>query len=241
MRSLAIRSKALEPDVNVGDFRVRVAGEKRARMRERLIAATMDAYLTTDPGRHPVIDDVIGIAGVSRGTFYKYFDSLDEVLPEIGRRMANEMLDSFELLFGPIDDAAVRIAAGPLMGLARSAMEPRHAAFISRVDFTEYLGGKDRPSQVVARSFLDGRERGVLKFESIDAAIDVVIGTTVEGARRILRTRKLDGGYIREVATMVMLALGVPRKTAERAVGQAWQRLQQSSDSLPWWKPVRSA
>lgn len=205
-------------------------------MRERLIAATMDAYLFCDTGRQPVIDDVIRVAEVSRGTFYKYFDALDEVLAEIGTRMADEMLTSFSRIFGPGVDAAVRVAAGPLMALARAAMEPRHGAFISRVDFIDYLAGPDPRHHLVERSLIAGREAGVLRFDSMQAAVDVVIGLSVEGARRILRSRSLDEDYIREMATMVMLALGMPRRSAERAVTEAWKHLQQAADHLPWWQ-----
>lgn len=222
----------------VEDFRVRAAAEKRDRMRARLIAATMDAYLDAGSGRPPVIDDVIRVAEVSRGTFYKYFDSLDEVLAEIGRRMADEMLSSVERIFASVDDAAVRTAAGPLMAMARAAMEPRHGAFIARVDFIDFLGGQDPRSLIVKRSLSDGRAQGRLKFDSLDAAIDLVIGVSVEGARRILKTGLLDGAYIRETATLVMLGLGMTRKGAERAVADAWQHLQKSSTELHWWKPV---
>lgn len=237
----ASRSRLASPakhDESGDDFRVRVAGEKRARMRERLITATMDAYLRAEPGRHPVIDDVIRVAEVSRGTFYKYFDALDEVLAEIGRRVADEMLASFSLIFGDCDDAAVRVASGPLMALARSAMEPRHGAFVSRVDFIDYLAGPDPRHHLVEHSLVAGRNAGVLKFDSLPAAVDVIIGLSVEGARRILRTRTLDGAYIREMATMVLLALGMPRRAAEQAVSKAWLRLQQSTQHLPWWQPV---
>ena len=220
------------------DFRVRVAAEKRDRMRARLIAATMDAYLDAGTGRPPVIDDVIRVAEVSRGSFYKYFDSLDEVLAEIGRHMADEMLSSVERLFAGVDDAAVRTAAGPLMAMARAAMEPRHAAFIARVDFIDFLGGVDPRSLIVKRSLDDGRAQGRLKFESLDAAVDLVVGVSLEGARRILKTGVLDGAYIRETATLVMLGLGMPRKAAERTVAAAWQHLQKSAAELHWWKPV---
>ena len=220
------------------DFRVRAAAEKRERMRARLIAATLDAYLVAGNGRPPVIDDVIRIAEVSRGSFYKYFDSLDEVLAEIGRQMADEMLASVDRLFAGVDDAAVRTAAGPLMAMARAAMEPRHAAFIARVDFIDFLGGEDPRSQIIKRSLAEGRAQGRLKFESLAAAIDLVVGASLEGARRILKTRVLDGAYIRETATMVMRGLGLPRRNAERTVDAAWQHLEKSRAELHWWKPV---
>lgn len=220
------------------DFRVRSAADKRDRMRARLVAATMDAYLDAGVGHPPVIDDVIRIAEVSRGTFYKYFDSLDEVLAGIGRRMADEMLSSFERLFAGVEDGAVRSAAGPLMAMARAAMEPRHGAFITRVDFIDFFGGEDPRSPIVRRCLADGRAQGRLKFDSLDAAVDLVIGVSVEGARRILKTRVPDAGYIRETAILVMLGLGLPRRDAERAVAASWRHLQDNAARLHWWKPI---
>ncbi len=238
----SLQEDSLAPgDDATGDHRSRVASEKRTRMRERLIVATMDAYLEVDPSRHPVIDDVIRIAEVSRGTFYKYFDALDAVLTEIGQRTADEMLGTYEEVYGPVDDAAVRVAAGPVMALARAAMEPRHAAFISRVDFIDFLDSADPRRRQVETSLSEARAQGVLTFDALDAAVDVVIGCSVEGARRVLRHRMLDGAYIRELSTMVMRALGMPREQAVEAVSGAWTRLQQSAARLHWWKPVSAA
>ncbi len=179
-------------------------------------------------------------AEVSRGTLYKYFDSLDEVLAEIGQRTAAEMLSSFEQLFDGIADAAVRTAAGPLMAMARAAMEPRHAAFISRMDFIAFMAGQDPRSLIVSRCLEDGRLQGRLKFESLDAAIDPVIGVSVEGARRVLKTGALDPATLRETTTLVLLGLGLTRKAAELAVGQAWLHLQiqARASARHWWKPV---
>lgn len=235
---------SIKPDLNtypLEDHRVRVAEQKRERMRERLIDATMAAYLGCESGRHPVVDDVIRLAEVSRGSFYKHFDAIDEVFAEIGRRMAQEMLVSYVHLAAPLTDGAARIALGPLMALARSAMEPRHAAFITRVDYIEFLASAQPGSNLVALSLQDGRERGALHFDSIDAAVDLVIGPSLEGARRILRTRTLDGAYIRGLAAMVLRGLGVAPADADGAVAQAWQRLADESASLHWWQPLSPA
>lgn len=227
-------------DLASADFRVRAAAEKRLRMRERLIAATLEAYLDAAPGWHPVIDDVIRAADVSRGTFYKYFDALDEVLAEIGQRMADEMLSSFEALYADVADGAVRSAAGPLMAMARAAMEPRHAAFIARVDFIDFFAGEDPRRLIVQRCLSEGRAQGRLSFSSLDAAVDLVIGVSVEGARRVLKTPTLGAACIHETAVMVMLGLGLPRVGAEQAVAQAWQHLQKQAASLHWWKPLKA-
>src|SRR3546814_6029616 len=56
---------------NPEDFRIRVAADRRERMRARLLDAVLDLYQPGRGGAHLVIDDVIQTAGVSRGTFYK--------------------------------------------------------------------------------------------------------------------------------------------------------------------------
>ncbi len=238
MNSRPVPRDPPEGEQPLADHRHRVARERRARMRERLIAATMDVYSQSTGGRRPVIDDVIRAAHVSRGTFYKYFDTLDEVLSEIGRSMASDMLQSFERLFGPLDDGAVMLATGPLMALVRAAMDPAHGAIISDAELVDRISGDDPRRQLVFRSLNYGRQQGVFEFESIEAAFDLVIGTSVEGARRISRTGQLDGAYIRETVLMLLLGLGMERPAARRAVATAWQRLQSASEHLPWWKPV---
>jgi AcrR family transcriptional regulator len=220
------------------NHRHRVARERRARMRERLIAATMDVYSQNTGGRRPVIDDVIRAADVSRGTFYKYFDTLDEVLAEIGRNTANEMLFSFDRLFGPLNDGAVMLATGPLMALARAAMDPPHGAIISHADMVDHISGDDPRRQLVYKSLKNGREQGVFQFDAIEVAFDLVIGTSVEGTKRISRTGQFDGAGIRETVVMILLGLGMERPAARSAVDQAWQLLQGASEQLHWWKPV---
>lgn len=223
------------------DHRSRVAEARRAAMRERLIDATMAAYAAGDPTGHPVVDDVIRHAGVSRGSFYKHFDAVDAVFAVIGQRMAQEMLVSYSHLVAPLQDSAARVALGPLMALTRAAMEPRHGAFIARVDFFDFLSSDMPRTRLVAMSLQDGRQHGALDFKSIDAATDLVIGISLEGARRILRTGTLDGAYIRELTGMVLRGLGVPPADADLAVGLAWRRLVEASDTLHWWKPVSPA
>jgi AcrR family transcriptional regulator len=215
-----------------------MAEQKRERMRERLIDATLAAYLPCEPGRHPVVDEVVRAAGVSRGSFYKHFDAIDEVFDIIGRRMVQDMLASYSRLATPLADSAARVALGPLMALTRTAMEPSHGAFVARVDFIELLTGELQHSRLVELSMLDSRRRGLLQFDSIDAAVDLVVGVSLEGARRILRKRTLDSAYIRELTGMVLRGLGVTPAAAESAVAKAWRRLSDESATLHWWKPL---
>ncbi|CAN7759166.1 TetR/AcrR family transcriptional regulator [Pseudorhodoferax sp. LjRoot39] len=221
------------------DFRSRVAAEKRERMRERLVEATLQAYAGSTPGLRPVIDDVVRVAGVSRGSFYKYFDSIEEILPELGQRMADDMVDTFQRLFGDIADPAVRIAVGPLLSLCRSAMDPTHVACTASVDFGAYFATGRLHGMVVTDQLLAARQAGVLHFESLEAAIDLAIGASMEGSRRVQRLPRLDAAYATALARGVLCGLGMTRAAARRAADQAWQLLMQRCATLPWWRPAQ--
>src|SRR3546814_15965266 len=72
---------------NPEDFRIRVAADRRERMRARLLDAVLDLYQPGRGGAHLVIDDVIQTAGVWCGTFYKYFESADNDVVGVGELM----------------------------------------------------------------------------------------------------------------------------------------------------------
>ncbi|MDB5868492.1 MAG: hypothetical protein JWP96_824 [Polaromonas sp.] len=236
LRSNAVE-KSDEDDAEILDFRTRVGAQKRARMRERLLAATFEAHAGSAPGTRPVIDDVIRVAGVSRGTFYKYFESLDEILPELGQRMAEEMVATYQQLFGDVADPAVRTAGGPLLALSRAAMEPARVAFTSKVDFVQYFNHGDLHGMEVKTCLLQAREAGALNFDSLDAAIDFSIGAVLEGTRRIQHAPGLDAAYAQQLTVMILRGLGMEPVAAGQAAAQAWQVLTKQSAALAWWQP----
>lgn len=221
------------------DFRSRVAAEKRVRMRERLVDATLQAYAGSAPGLRPVIDDVVRVAGVSRGSFYKYFDSIEDILPELGQRMADEMVTTFQRLLGDVADPAVRTAAGPLLSFCRSAMDPAHVACTSSVDFDVYFGTGQLHGMAVTDQLQAARQAGVLRFESLEAAIDLAVGATLEGSRRVQRMPKLDTVHALALTAGILCGLGMARAPAQRAANEALRLLLQRCADLPWWRPAQ--
>jgi AcrR family transcriptional regulator len=223
------------------DFRSRVARERRQRMRERLLRAAQTAYLHCPPGRSPVIDDVVRLAEVSRGSFYKHYDTLDALLAEIGQHSAVDMIATFERLFGAVSNPSVRVAAGPLMALARAVMDPAHGAVIAHADRAELLDSDDPRRQLVVTALNQGLATGVFSFTALESACDLVMGTTLEGCRRLAQSRRLDGAYLRETVAMVLIGLGLSRPAAQAAVAEAWQLLLAASDQLTWWQALQLA
>jgi AcrR family transcriptional regulator len=60
--------------------------ERKARTRRRLVEATVS--LLRDRGlSRASVDDIVGAAGVAKGTFYLYFDSKDAVISAVAQRL----------------------------------------------------------------------------------------------------------------------------------------------------------
>ena len=220
-----------------GDHRVRVAKIRRERMRARLLKSVMVVYPEGTDSSPAVIDDVVRHADVSRGTFYKYFDSLNQAVEELGSQLASEMTEGSNELYYDLTDAPMRTATGFMTYLVRAFADHRWGAFLSHMGL---LSG-DNP---MVRNIIEDIERGIATGDysvaSPSAASDVLIGAKVEAVRRII-TGTEDLAYIQAVTTMVLRSFGMPKVKSIRTVEKAFaQIMKQGPERLDWWMPIDS-
>ena len=121
----------LESSVAI-DHRPRVAAERRARMRRKLVESALLVF--ADKGVDAsVIEDVIAAAGVSRGTFYNYFRTNGELLAAAIDELGNEVVDLIESRVKATPSPAARLITGLRLYLEASRRFPLFAKFIARV------------------------------------------------------------------------------------------------------------
>lgn len=222
-------AEPLPPASQTEDHRQRAARRRRESMRQRLLQAALDVFLQSDMIQPPVIDDVIRRAQVARGTFYKYFVSLEQVLEALGQQMADAMLDRYTEVFRELHDPAARLAAGPLLSLTQAAQQPRRVNFTARVNYVDFLSRNPRVSQVISDCLEQARASGVARVASLEAMTDLIIGTTLEGCRRLLHA---DAGgapesqaYIDALVLMMLQACGLTPARARQAIARAQVQL----------------
>jgi len=218
----------------VVNFRVRVARERRARMRARLLGATMDVCAVANSQGPAVIDDVIRAAKVSRGTFYKHFDSLEQALAELGAQLADETVEGLRVMYEKVDDPLHRTASGPQLMMIHSIVDPIWGRFVAH---TDHLTSESAFISAIRENTIVGRERGIFRYSSLEAAIDLQFGATREGVRHMISTRNDRKGYMQDLCVMNLMALGVAHKRAIAAVRSAAEDIMVRGPSLPWWKP----
>ena len=216
------------------DHRVRVAREKRERMRAHLL----DSVLVVYPGKPgqglAVIDDVIRVAKVSRGTFYKYYPSLEEAVGELGAKLADEMVAAIGALYDTLEDPVQRSATAFQLYLSRAIIEPKWGVFVAHLN---HLNPDDQLMNHVTADFTNGAKAGVYDIHSIDVAVRLLIGAMIEGIKGIIEGSG-SRAYIEAMAGMVLRSLGVAPKVADKAVAAAARRLhREAPGKLPWWRP----
>jgi AcrR family transcriptional regulator len=231
-----IAEQSSDMDGGESDFRVRVAREKRERMRSRLLNAIMKIG-SENKGRGPtVIDEVVQEAKVSRGTFYKYFDTLEEAISELGRILTDDMVVTLRRMLDEVEDPAFRISCAVQIMMVHAALDHAWGGFVSH---TGHLSEDSFLVEAMRLNCESGRQLGLFTYDSVEAAIDFHVGLTTQSMRR-MPTLGIDDRYIREVAAIALIGLGVKRSKAQSIAARASADLAVRAPLfLTWWDTGR--
>ena len=218
------------PTVN---FRTRNAQVKREKMLTRLLSATMEVCADTNRRGSAVIDDVVRAAGVSRGAFYWYFDTLDEAIETLGRRMADDIGLETSSLFRTQPSPVLRAALGGQVMMRRASMDPVWAGYLSNV---HVLPDDSKFVSRVRRNLEAGRLVGEYQFESVKVALDFQIGAIL-GAIRRCATESPPPAALVEMNVLVLRGLGVKASVAMEMAAEAALIVDEvGPEKLPWWR-----
>jgi AcrR family transcriptional regulator len=182
------------------DHRTRVGQERSARMEARILEAALRVFGEMGPDA-PKIDDFVTAAGISRGTFYNYFQSVEELLAAISRWSTRDVVERVDRRLREIDDPAVRLGVGVRLFLAHAQADRTWCRFVARV---WDIDGIERP----VRDLDAGVRRGVFRVPSVTVARDLVLGTMREALRH-LGAGRTEAKYADQVAEICLQALGV--------------------------------
>ena len=217
------------------NHRVRVGRERSARTRRQLLDAVL-YKCSSETSRAPtMIDDIVKYAGVSRGTFYTHFDTVEQAVAEAGSMLADEMVDDAKLVFEGLESAVARTATGILLFLTRALFDDKWGGFIARVGL---LREENPLSQDIRGDIARGVEAGQYSVRNPLAASDMIFGTVVEAILRINQGHR-STRYICDITKMVLDALGVDIAEANQVVEESFERLVELAPMrLGWWKTL---
>lgn len=203
-------------------------------MRKRLLDAVMASYARRLQQGPPSVDDVITDAGVSRATFYKYFNSLEEAMAALGRELVDEMVRSLINLYGAREDAFFRLTTGIQLFLLRSVIDPLWAAFVVR---TDQLAQDSEPLMGMTRHLETAREQKLVSFLETEAAASLTVGAMMGTIHYMVRSGNRSQAYVEDLTAMILRGLGVDMEAAREIVRQHTIFIRDvAPERLSWWR-----
>lgn len=221
-----------KPAAPTEDHRSRVGRQRREKMRAHLLASII-AVCSDERSGPALIDDVIKHANVSRGTFYKYFPSMDQAIAELALQLAEEMTEGLLCVYDVLDDPVMRTATGFQTFLLRAVMEPHWGGFLAHIGL---LSGDNLLTAKIRSDIRLGMETGDYDVSSVELASDLLMGAKIEAIRRLI-TGGGTSEYVHGMATMVLRSFGVSPVKAEKCVRRAYDRLLvEAPGKIAWWR-----
>ena len=188
------------------DHRVRVAAERRERMRTHLLQSAL-ALLTTKGPEGAVIDEIVRAADVSRGTFYKYYASPADLVLDLAQRLADDLIVTVNTLTTRYDDPAVRAAMGLRAILGLVAICPRIGAFVVRAGWP--LGDPSHAFfRLVGPNMADGLSQGRFRPHPPELYLSLIGGLAV-GSIHAMISAPVGPGFAEEAAEVLLCGLGI--------------------------------
>jgi AcrR family transcriptional regulator len=159
------------------DHRTRVGRERSARTELRILEAALRVFAERGPDA-PVIDEFVEAAGISRGTFYNHFDSVEELLHATSAWTTREVLQSIEDAMRGLEGPTLRLGIGLRLFFDHAVRAPVWSRFVARV---WRIGGMELP----ARDLVAGVRLGHFRVPGRDAAVDLLFGGIRAALHRI--------------------------------------------------------
>lgn len=198
-------------------------------MRERLLESALVVF--THHGLDAsLIDQVIRTAGVSRGTFYNYFKTHEELIAGVANAVGSEIIRLVDPLATRHDHPAVRVASGVQLAFHVAMEHPTLAAFVVRGGVLA-LRTSSLATEVVSRDLQAGIDAGEFRISSLELGLDLVLGPVLSAFYTLL-SDDIGPGFVTDLATSILQSLGVPPAKARRYVAQHAGAFDIPEDSL---------
>ena len=216
--------------MSVTDHRVRVAAQKREKMNTKLLECALLVFARKGVDA-AVIDDVIALAGVSRGTFYNYFKTNEELLLAVIQQMANELFWLIEQVVGGAANPLERVTTAVRLTLHTTRRYPHFGSFFVRSNMSANMPST-LANEFLSRDLNQAIAPGKLKAIDVGLAIDLIVGATFAGVQALITRPQTHDDYPERLTYHILLGLGLGAAAAKKLVELPLRHIEIPEDSL---------
>ena len=184
---------------------------QKAKTRELIIQSAIPVFARHGPDS-PVIDDFVQAAGISRGTFYNYFQTTRELLEATMATLSDEVIATIVPVVKGEPNPLIRFASAARMYYRKATLDPLFGQFLGSVS------GVGAMAMEHARVDLkEAMQAGFFRIKELELAEAIAFGVMVFSLRS---PHAREGGDVRalEVVRAILAALGVAPEAIEEAL-----------------------
>lgn len=198
--------------LKIQDHRVRVAATRREEMQNSLMFSAL--VLASDKSIHEIdVDDVIQHAEVSRGSFYKYFPSVQALVPALASQLAHELTAEIDAITHQIPSTATRLVISAKLTMRRLVKAKVLGNFLIQLPWPS-----QNPEVNVFKNLSSDIELGIKEglFSKMPASIgcNLFVGSLIGGIHVMLR-KSSSASYENKVLYQALIGLGLTSTTAD--------------------------
>lgn len=193
--------------------RAEIGERRRAKMRERLVAA--GARVIAERGsQKATIDDFVTEAKVSRGTFYNHFTTREQMLEALWTVRGHDPFAEILLACRQIAGPAEHFSAVTRLVLRQAMRDSTWGWLVVALSAErETVNGDLR--EYPMPDLIAGETAGVFHYDDLACAADMVVGTVRANLQALLKEKRAPL-YAESSTKLLLLALGLPRAEAHR-------------------------
>jgi hypothetical protein len=160
------------------------------------------------------VDDVIRHAQVSRGSFYKYFPSVQASVLALSSQLTHELTTEIEAITHQVPDTATRLVVTSKLTMRYLVKVPLLGNFLIQLPWPS-----QNPDTNVFKHISVDIELGIKEgvFTKMPASIgcNLLIGSLIGGVHIMLGKSASSKGYENKVLSPALMGLGLDSQTAD--------------------------
>ena len=212
------------------EARAAAAENRKAQTRERLLDAAIVVIGQKGPDASSV-EDFVAAAAVSRGTFYNYFPTMEDLLRAVRRKLTDALMAVLDAHLPPSMPASSRLATRLHSHFALVSHDPAWGWVVMRLDATR-LGRTPAMEESFDQMYLEGVAAGEFRQADLLATRSLTFGTSRMVQRDILLGIATPEHKERVVA-LLLVTFGLSPEDAERISRESALRAAQIQDQVP--------
>jgi AcrR family transcriptional regulator len=192
-----------------------VGEDRRTKTRAAILRAAFQ-MLGRPEGRSSRIEEICEAAGVSRATFYNYFNSVEELFKATAFHISHDFNDAVRAVIIRVPGGAIRLAFALRYQMQKTREDPAWGWAMVNLSAGGPIFGEEAYTYAT-----EAIEEGMLTEQfavaSVEVGLDIVMGTTLAAMITLLRSEQGED-YPEVIVKHIYRALGVSETLTQRCV-----------------------